>query len=279
MTYEKVKKELNETWDKVASNFGKIGPKYWNQFGSRLVELADIRKNGIVLDIGMGRGASLFPASKQVGDNGMIIGIDLSEGMVKETAKEIKEKNIKNAEVIKMDAGKLDFDDNYFDYVICGFGFPYLYIEDNKLSNISKILKKDGQVAFSVWGTQEDNSWISGLIGRHLDTKPKDNKDEKEKKEESDTPRLDTKEGIEEVLSKAGFKDIRLYEEDKDIIYKDKEEWWNEMWSNAVRRLFEKIDNDKLKELKEEALEELENYRNNKGICFKRKVLYCLARK
>lgn len=43
------KKSIN-TWDKVAINFGKIGPKYWNVFGSRLVELSSINIGGHVFD-------------------------------------------------------------------------------------------------------------------------------------------------------------------------------------------------------------------------------------
>ena len=43
-------KQSISTWDKVAPNFGKIGPKYWSCFGNRLVELSSIssrtKKNG-----------------------------------------------------------------------------------------------------------------------------------------------------------------------------------------------------------------------------------------
>lgn len=65
------KKSIN-IWDMVASNFGKIEPKYCNDFGSRLVELSSISKGARVLDIGMGRGASLFPALDKVGKDGYV---------------------------------------------------------------------------------------------------------------------------------------------------------------------------------------------------------------
>ena len=58
-------------------------------FGNRLVELSSINKGARVLDIGMGRGASLFSAINKVGKDGYVIGIDTSEVMVSETYKDI----------------------------------------------------------------------------------------------------------------------------------------------------------------------------------------------
>ena len=40
----KNKISLIELWDKVAHNFGKLGPKYWDKFGERLIELSDIKE-------------------------------------------------------------------------------------------------------------------------------------------------------------------------------------------------------------------------------------------
>lgn len=61
-----INKKSISTWDKVALNFGKVGPKYWDEFGSRLVELSSTSRGARVLDIGIGRGASLFPALNKV---------------------------------------------------------------------------------------------------------------------------------------------------------------------------------------------------------------------
>lgn len=32
-------KNSNNIWDKIAADFGQTGPKYWNTFGNRLIEL------------------------------------------------------------------------------------------------------------------------------------------------------------------------------------------------------------------------------------------------
>lgn len=74
---EKIKKQMTQVWDNVAPTFGTIGPRYWDFFGHRLVELANINEGAQVLDIGCGRGASFFPALKKVSLNGHVTGIDI----------------------------------------------------------------------------------------------------------------------------------------------------------------------------------------------------------
>ena len=274
----KEKQKFIEVWDKVAPTFGKIGPDYWNQFGNRLVELSSINKGAKVLDIGTGRGASLFAAIHKIGENGHAIGIDISEVMVNETYKDILKKNIKNAEVIKMDAENLDFDDNSFDNVICGFGIGYLLFSDNKLNDVLRVLKKDGQVGFSIWGVQEDQKWLTEIVSKYLNTdSTSENSDKK-----PDIPQFNTLNGAKKTLEDSGFRSVKVYEEDVDVIYKSKEEWWQEMWSNAVRTIFERVEElgeNKFEEFKIDVFNGLEKFRKIDGFHFNMPVIYAFGEK
>ena len=51
-----------------------------------------------------GRGANLFPTARAVGPHGQVIGIDLAEGMVRETTDEIERQHLQNASMLSMDA-------------------------------------------------------------------------------------------------------------------------------------------------------------------------------
>jgi len=53
------------------------GPNYWDYFGARLVEHADIHPGTLLLDVGCGIGSSLFPAAKNTGSRGFAYGIDI----------------------------------------------------------------------------------------------------------------------------------------------------------------------------------------------------------
>lgn len=272
------KLELNKNvniWDKVAPKFGKIGPKYWNDFGNRLVELSSINRGARVLDIGMGRGASLFPASYKVGKDGYVIGIDNSEVMVNETNKDILHRNICNAKVINMNAQHLDFKENSFDNIICGFGFGYLLLSENKLSEIMKILKIGGEAGFSIWGIQEDQKWLTDIVNEYIPPVKKNI-------DKLDIPKFDTVDGVTKILNSLGYMNIKVHQENSNVIYRDKNEWWQEMWVNAVRGIFEQIESlgsNIFEEFKKDVFEELEKFNRDNVLCFNMPVIYAFIQK
>ncbi|GCD11580.1 class I SAM-dependent methyltransferase [Clostridium tagluense] len=272
----KEKQKLMNVWDKVATRFGKIGPNYWQRFGNRLVELSSINKGKKILDIGVGRGASLFSAINKIGKEGYAVGIDASEVMVSETHKDIEKQKIDNAKVIKMNAQTLEFDDNFFDNVICGFGIGYLLYSDSKLTEILRVLKKDGQVGFSIWAIQEDQKWLTKIVNKylHIDSSNQNNK--------SGIPKFDTAKDVRKILENTGLRNIKVYKENADVIYTTKEQWWEEMWSNAVRAVFEAVEelgDDKFKEFKVEVFNGLEMYKNIDGLHFNMPVIYAFGEK
>ena len=85
------KQIVSGIFDRAATTYGQVGPRFFSHFGRRLVELAQIPGGAKVLDVATGRGALLFPAAESVGPHGHVTGIDISESMVQETAKELGE--------------------------------------------------------------------------------------------------------------------------------------------------------------------------------------------
>jgi len=265
------KAQMKEIWDRASKAYGKIGPKYWDYFGERLVKFSDIKEGQTVLDIGCGRGASLFPAAKILRDNGLIFGIDLSSGMVEETLKDVDKFKLNNVRVITMDAEKLKFEDEYFHRVLNGFGMGYSLNKEYKLSEVYRVLKVGGQATFCSWTQQEDNPWINGLVNKYIpQTTPSNTNTSK-------VPRIDTAEGVEEILRNTGFVNVTTVHEERVFTYKDEEQWWEEMWANAVRGILEKIQANgaqNLEDFKREAFEGLQKFKDSNGIHFKRSVIY-----
>ncbi|WMJ81732.1 class I SAM-dependent methyltransferase [Clostridium sp. MB40-C1] len=276
MVGEKVK-SIN-IWNKVAHNFSKGGPDFWNEFGKRLVELSSIKEGAKILDVAMGRGASLFPAIKKIGKNGYAIGIDISGNMVNETYNDIVKQSINNAEVRKMNALNLKFNDNFFDNVICGFGIGYILPSDIKLTEIIRVLKKNGQVGFSIWGVQEQKKWLVDITNKYINM----NSSNKNSDEKSNIIEFNTVRDVKKILEESGLKNVKVYQEESDIIYKSKEEWWTEMNSNEVRMAFdeiEKLGSDKLKEYKKEIFNILEIYKKEDGFHLNMPVIYAFGEK
>lgn len=68
---------MADIWSRLADPSPVDNPDYWEYFGLRLVEHADIHPGAKVLDLGCGTGSSLYPAAEQVGKHGQAIGIDI----------------------------------------------------------------------------------------------------------------------------------------------------------------------------------------------------------
>jgi phosphatidylethanolamine/phosphatidyl-N-methylethanolamine N-methyltransferase len=80
---------------------------------ARAIEHMNILEKDLVLDLGIGTGASL-PFYPQ---HGRVIGVDLSSGMLLQARKKIEQRGMTHATVFQADAMKLPFADDTFDHV------------------------------------------------------------------------------------------------------------------------------------------------------------------
>src|SRR5262245_28523694 len=79
------KQRIADLYTRAAGAYGGIGPRLFQHVGRRLVEVADVSPGFRVLDVATGRDAVLFAAVEHVGLSGYVLGVDLAEGMVRET--------------------------------------------------------------------------------------------------------------------------------------------------------------------------------------------------
>jgi ubiquinone/menaquinone biosynthesis C-methylase UbiE len=108
MTDAEARKELlARTFDSSAQGYRDI--RYFHLYAARLVELAGLGPESQVLDVACGRGAVLFAAAQCVGDDGHVLGVDLSPEMAQATAADIKARGISCASTATMDAERSIF--------------------------------------------------------------------------------------------------------------------------------------------------------------------------
>ena len=107
-----------------------------------------IKPNKTVLEVGSGYGRLLSVLSEKAAK---VVGIDFSKRMVKLAKERLADK--KNVEICLMDANRLNFEENTFDYVVCldnSFGnMPN--IELDVLKEMVKVCKIGGEVIISVF--------------------------------------------------------------------------------------------------------------------------------
>jgi len=245
-------------YNRVASLYGQVGPDTFADAGRRLVEHMDIAEGAKVLDAGVGRGANLFPAAEKAGPRGQVIGIDLAENMLRETAAEIQRRNIAQASVVLMDAEQLSFPSGFFDDVLCGFAiflFPHL---EQALSEFLRVLRPGGKLGITVARNADAlEQWYSKRIIQYHEQHHFPLNAGGENLDLSELP---------SYLARVGFVDGRVQNEQTEFVYADAEQWWDAKWTHGTRYSLEQMAPAVLERFKTEVFARLQEVRQPDGI-------------
>ena len=260
------KDTLQGVFTRSASSYEQI--RYFPIFGQWLVDTAQIPEGSTVLDVACGRGAVLFPAAQRVGANGKVIGIDLAEGMARETELEIQRRGLIQAEVRQMDAENLDFPASFFDFILCGFSLQFFPHLDRALIEFRRVLNPGGHVVVTTWGDDDVRwDWFEDL------------RKEYQAVIKLGSQILDKSEEIQRWFSQAGFNDIQITTKELDMVYRDEEEWWNVEWSISGRAGLEKLSPEALEKFKAECFAKVQSQREADGFHYRLPAFCTTAKK
>ncbi len=255
------KETLQRTFDRTASGYG--GIRYFPIFGRWLVDSGQIHSGNKVLDVACGRGAVLFPAAEKVGQQGQVIGIDLSEAMARETNEEIQKRGLRQAQAMQMDAEQLQFSDETFDRVLCGFSLQFFPHLAQALSEFHRVLKPQGVIAATTWGDDDHRwDWYDELLVSYGATV------------KLSSQSFDKPEHLHDWFSRAGFVETRVISKEVDLEYTGADEWWSTRWNISGRAGLELLSPEKLEQLKAEVFEQIAAH-NPSGEIRERLAAHC----
>ncbi len=267
------------TKETIANFFGDLeGPgfglddRFFTTMGQRIAERAQIRPGSTVLDVASGTGTSLFPAAEIVGETGKVIGTDLAIEMVQKTGAEIKRRELRNVEMLHMDAESLEFADDSFDHLLCGFVLFFLPNLSATLSEFRRLLKPGGRIAVSTfdesgfpWGWFEHLLIIEGICSRMADLSS------------FVFQQLETEDEMLTIFQQAGFKNIEVITEDYEDVYQDENTWWESLLSTKDFALIHPLENETKEKIKSEAFIKLQDFKGPGGFHFRYRALFTLA--
>lgn len=107
-----------------------------------VINSLNIRPNEHVLDVGVGTGLSLplYPVHCKV------VGIDLSGDMLQKAWKKVRKYGLTNVKLLEMDASRIAFEDNVFDYVVAAFVISVVPDPVRVISEMKRVAKPDGRI-------------------------------------------------------------------------------------------------------------------------------------
>jgi O-methyltransferase / aklanonic acid methyltransferase len=258
------KEQVTGLYSRVAASYGRIGPDIFAPFGRSLVARMHLSPGARVLDVATGRGAVLFAAAEQVGPAGFVVGIDLAEQMVRETAADLRRKGMTNATVQQMDAEHLAFPDASFDAVLCSYALPLFPQVELAVAEFHRVLRPDGKVGVCVpSGGDERWLWYTQLVFAYHQTYHLSMEW---------VPRILDASAVTRLLREAGFAALSTAAQDYEFVYTTGQEWWEAQWTDAARFPLENMPPAVLEQFKAEVFERLNSLKQPGGLHYRRKA-------
>jgi arsenite methyltransferase len=247
--------------------------KFIHKPAERLVEYARLSPGQRVLDIACGTGLATMAAARFIGDAGRVVGIDIADRFLDVAKEKAISSGLSNIEYRAGDAEELQFNDNYFDAVICASSIFYFRDISKALHEWFRVLKPGGVVAFTSFG---ERMWQPILISlgeclSRYDGQP--------------PPfvffieRTNTSEKCRELLNGAGFKEIEVITEQLDCRYKDTTAYWQDIALSFVGPRLARLDPVSLEKFKAEHLAEMESLYVDRDILIEFPTLFSAATK
>ncbi len=157
--------------------------RYWDKYRdlitemfapltSGLVEQAEIGIGQKVLDIGGGSGEPSLTISRIVGATGSVMHTDPVAGMLESAQAEAGRRGLTNIQFKQCSGDDLPFADCTFDAAVGRLSAMFFADPGTGVREALRVVRKNGCVAFAVWGPKEVNpffSSISDVIDQYLE--------------------------------------------------------------------------------------------------------------
>jgi SAM-dependent methyltransferase len=159
----KFKNAQREGWSKFAPLEAFTTPA-----AARLVKFSDVRSGQSVLDVGCGTGVVAVTAARS---GARVTGIDLTPALL---ARARENSTIAGLEIDwrEGDAEALPFPDAQFDVVLSQFGHMFAPRPEVAISEMLRVLKPGGTIAFSTWPPELLIGSSFALVGRYMPPPP-----------------------------------------------------------------------------------------------------------
>lgn len=261
-----------ELFDALSNSYDQTGVAFFGPVAERLLDVAAVRKDERVLDIGCGRGAGTLPLARAVGPGGRVTAVDVSPKMVAATRALLARERRGNSVVVIADAQRLRVGHG-FDVAFASLVLPLLDTPATTLRHWLGLLRPGGRLALTtVDGVDGTTRALAASFDRWLrpGTVP------------LRPTSLDPYDGTRLLvqLQQAGTATVDTATETAVLQFTDVEDWRRFSMSTAQRSLWRRVPLDEQPRLVDRAAAVLEGARDEDGVVrLHWNIRYTLARR
>jgi ubiquinone/menaquinone biosynthesis C-methylase UbiE len=224
---------VNE-WESVADAWEANRQRVFDFFRSAsdwLVEAIGPQPGQVVLDVAAGPGETGFLVADAVGPSGRVISSDLAPTMVTAARRGASARGLTNVDCRVMDAQELDLDDDSVDAAISRLGLMLVPDPAAAFRELRRVVRPGGTVAYTVIGAPDQNHWMALMMGALMQNGHQPvtgNPFELGGPFGLSSPEINA-----EMLSDAGFADIRIEQLPGAMTVADVDDYWETQASLA----------------------------------------------
>ncbi|UOE54220.1 demethylmenaquinone methyltransferase [Bacillus sp. CMF12] len=139
---------VHSVFEKIYGNYDKMNSVISFQQHLRwrkdTMKKMNVQKGSKALDVCCGTADWSIALAEAVGESGKVVGLDFSKNMLKIGEEKIKDRKLKQVELVHGNAMELPFADNSFDYVTIGFGLRNVPDYLQVLKEMHRVAKPGG---------------------------------------------------------------------------------------------------------------------------------------
>ena len=249
---------VRELFNLIADGYDNPSMRFFPFVADQLVYHLKPVPGSKVLDVATGTGVVAIAAGQLVGMSGRVHAIDIAEKMLDRVQMHADKMKLKNIDLHVMDACKLEFRPDYFDYVLCSFGLFFMPDMPAALKGFLRVLKPGGKLAFTSFGA---NAFMPQIeMFRERMTQYDFNI------EAPAVEQLKDAEQCRNLLEQAGAIDIECTEKQCGHHLNNADNWWEIVWNSGLRRYLEQLEPQQQAAFRKDHLDEVKQLQIDKGI-------------
>lgn len=113
------------------------------------IKFAEVKPGETCIDLGSGRGTDALKLAEKTGSDGLVYGIDISEGMIRKSRETARKLGVENVKFISSTLEKLGLEDSICDVIISNCTINHSMDKPAVWSEIHRVLKNGGRFIVS----------------------------------------------------------------------------------------------------------------------------------